>query len=165
MSSMTPDRADHLARVFVCGLVDEVAQGERTGRRVINTGHWSGHFADHPWVVAAEAEGWSRELRGAVILAVKRRMMLHQAHHDIDQLMPPKPVVEFWRGKAASEHDAAAWQEQNFAKHSSRKDEARPLGAATRDVFRQMQRGSRNNFHLTPLNELSLVAKRMGGGS
>jgi hypothetical protein len=149
--------------VFVNGMVDEIKHGERTGRKVIHTAHWSAHFAGHPWVEASEAEGWGRDLRMSVIQTVKRRIMGRHPFHDIDQLMPPKDLVEFWREKAAREREAAAWQEQHFVKHDGKPNEPRPLGAATREVFQKMQRDSRNKFHLDPLAELSAISKRMSG--
>lgn len=173
MMDLTPERADLLARSFVNGLVDEIKHGEKTGRKVIHTAHWSPVFIGHPWVDAAEAEGWGRDLRMAVIRAVKRRMMVGQPHHDIDQLMPSKDWVDFVREKAARERIAVQWRNEIAEKYGSfdayisrtkNADGARPLGAATRDVFHNMQRGSANtHLHLEPLAELERVSKRMSG--
>lgn len=160
---LTPETADFRARVFANGMVDEIKHGERTGRKVIHTGHWSPHFMDHPWVQASEEEGWGRDLRMSVVHTVKRRIMAGQPYHDIDQVMPTKDLVEFWREKAAREREAAAWQEQHFIKHDGKQNEPRPLADATRAVFRNMQRSSPNRFHMKPLAELSEVSKRMSG--
>lgn len=159
----TPERADYLARVFVNGMVDEIKHGERTGKKVLHSAHWAPRFEDHPWVKASEEEGWGRELRTAVIEKVRLCIMGGQPYHDIDQLMPPKHVIDFWREKSAREREALAWRTEYFDKDAGKKIEARPLAVATREVFRQMQRNSQNRFHLKPLAELSQISRRMSG--
>lgn len=143
---ITPETAEFRARAFVSGMVDEIKHGERTGRQVIHTGHWSAHFAGHPWVEASESGGWGRDLRMSVTQAVKRRIMGGRPYHDVDQLMPPKEVVDFWREKAASRSQAAAWQEDHFVTQHGTPAEPRPLGAATREVCQKTKRmtGKRN---------------------
>ncbi len=172
MMDMTPDRADFLARAFVNGMVDEIKHGERTGRKVIHTAHWSDAFAGHPWVEASDKEGWGRDLRMVITLAVKRRMMIGQPHHDINQLMPSKDWVEYVREKSSIEAEAVAWRnamaekhgtfDAYITKHKSGGYVARPLGDATRDAMKGMQRESRNRrLHLEPLAELTGISKRM----
>jgi len=160
---LTPETADFRARMFVNGLVDEIQHGERTGKKVLHTAHWAPRFEGHPWVQSSEEEGWGRELRSSVIAKVRLCIMGGQPYHDIDQLMPPKDLVDFWREKAARERDAMAWRDENFEKDAGKSVEARPLAAATREVFRQMQRKSPNKFHLKPLAELSQISRRMSG--
>lgn len=143
MMDLTPERADFMARSFVNGMVDEIKHGQRTGRKVIHTAHWSPVFLDHPWVKASEVEGWARDLRTAVVLAVKRRIMGRRPYHDIEQLMPQQDLIEFWRDKAARERRAAEWQAAHFVKYSGKANEPRPLEAATRDVFMRRMSGSR----------------------
>jgi len=160
---LTPETADFRARVFVNGLVDEIKHDERTGKKVVHAGHWAPRFEEHPWVQSAEEEGWGRDLRGAVIAKVKLRIMRREAYHDIDQLMPSKELIDFWREKAAREREAMAWRDENFDKDAGKRIDAKPLAAATREVFRQMQRNSPNRFHLKPLAELSQISRRMSG--
>lgn len=169
---LTPETADFRARVFVNGMVDEIKHGERTGRKVIHSGHWSPHFSDHPWVQASEDEGWGRDLRMSVVHTVKRRIMAGQPYHDIDQLMPRKDWVDYVREKALREKAAMAWRDEMTEKHGTfdafmtrvKGDGARPLGDVTRDAFRKMQRGTPNRgLHLSPLAELTTVSKRMSG--
>lgn len=161
---LTPETADFRARIFVNGMVDEIKHGERTGRKVLHSAHWSEHFSGHPWVETSEKEGWGRDLRMSVVQSVKRRIMRGQPFHDIDQLMPPKDLVEFWREKAARERESARWRAEHFVKYDGKPNGPRPLGPATREVFQKMQRDSRNKIHLDPIAELSSVSKRMSGG-
>jgi hypothetical protein len=106
---MTPERADWNARCFVNGMKRHGV----TGKMEPASGEFSSHFLRHPWVRDAVAEGWGKELRGHLILAVKRRIMMGQSHNDIDALMPPKEWVDYAKQQAARYAKAAEFQKAN----------------------------------------------------
>lgn len=137
MTVTSPEDADFKARAFVNGLVDEVdRQGNKTGRKVPHSGHWSAKFRGMPWVEQSEAEGWGLELRSVVIRNVRRRMMINRPFHELDQLMPPKDWVETQRVNACRYALAKQWRDDICAKYGSvdafitkgkRRTEAKPV--------------------------------------
>jgi len=106
---MTPERADWNARCFVNGM----RRHGTTGKMEPAAGEFAPHFLRHPWVREAVAEGWGKELRSHLVLAVKRRIMLGLQHNDIDELMPPKEWVAAAKQQAARFAKAAEWQKEN----------------------------------------------------
>lgn len=176
MQPMTPDRADHMARVFVNGLVDEVlVDGTVTGKKIVHSGHWHGRFKGHPWVEMANAEGWARDLRSAVIAETRRRIMARETYHDINALMPDKDWVEHQRKNAARFEAARKWREEVTESHGGVDDwlrksrggrnDIKPLAVPMRDIFEAMQRNSPNakRLHVNPQVELTPRTRRMMG--
>lgn len=153
----TPDEADYRARVFVNGLVEEIIQGESTGKKVPNSAHWSPFFSSHPWVIAAENEGWGRELRSVVISFVAGRIIRRMPHFEISELMPDQKWVQHARNNAQRYKDAQKWRDGVIEKHGSleafltrtKKSDttARPLGSITIPGLEEMQHASRNSMH------------------
>ena len=174
-NTLTPDKADYIATVYVNGLVDEVlAGGELTGKRIPNSGEWAPRFRGHPYVEQAEAEGWSRDLRAAVKAAVKARVMARRPYHEIDELMPPKEWVTHQRINAERYAKAAQWRREiidqygdvdaYLTRRAGGRVQAKPLGSAVRETFNQMQRASPNRgLHMSRDGELSEVSKRITG--
>ncbi len=108
---MTPERADLAARMFVNG----AERHSKSGLIEPITGAWSARFASHPWAIESDIQGWGRELRTTVIMAVRRRLMGGMALNDIDveDVMPEIELVDCWRAQAKKFADAAAWREAN----------------------------------------------------
>lgn len=92
------DRIDEAART----IVHQLRYNQRAGRLEPATGTWSPAFLEHGLVQQAEAEGWSRELRGYVLREVRRRLMawkpeakgmaimpvFEEIIRDVDDVMP-----------------------------------------------------------------------------
>lgn len=106
---MTPEKADWNARCFVNGL----RRCSATGKMEPAAGEFSQIFHRHPWVRESIAEGWGKELRGHLILTVKRRIMMGVPHSDIDTLMPPKEWIEYAKQQAERYRKAAEWRNAN----------------------------------------------------
>ena len=121
LDEMTPDRADFMARVFVCGLRDaEVKPGHPLhGKRIIASGQWSAHFHSHPWVKGAETEGFSSLLRTHCIHAVKRRIMAGANYSNVTDLMPDRSLMDHWSTQSERYRLAAEWREKAAAEHGS----------------------------------------------
>ena len=107
---MTPERADWNARCFVNGMKRHGV----TGKMEPASGEFASHFLRHPWAREAVVEGWGKELRSHLILAVKRRIMMGQPHNDIDTLMPSRDWVDYAKQQAARYAEAAEFQKSNM---------------------------------------------------
>ena len=107
---MTPERADWNARCFVNGM----RRHSVTGKMEPASGEFAQHFMRHPWVRESVTEGWAKDLRSNLILAVKRRIMTGLSHNDIDSLMPPKEWVDYAKQQAERYRKAAEWQKANM---------------------------------------------------
>lgn len=151
---MTPELADYMARAFVCGLVEQVlVDGTLTGKKVVQSARWHPRFVGHPWVDAADAEGWARDLRTAVIAETRRRIMAKEAYHDVNLLMPDAGWIAHQRAMAEKYAAAKKWRDEVTESHGSvdawlnkhrggGRGEPRPLAAPMRDVFEAMQKNS-----------------------
>lgn len=106
---MTPERADWNARCFVNGMKRHGV----TGKMEPASGEFSQHFIRHPWVRESIAEGWGKELRSHLILAVKRRIMMGLPYNDIEALMPPRDWVDYAKQQAERYRKAAEWRKEN----------------------------------------------------
>lgn len=106
---------DFRARCFVNGTV----KNPRTGKDEPHSGHWSRAFRGHPWVEQSIDEGWGRDLRQHVIMAVKRRILQERPFHQVEELMPDPKWAESTRYHAARYMAAAKWREQVTAEHGS----------------------------------------------
>lgn len=162
------------ARCFVHGMVDEIiAGGVVTGRKVPHAGHWAARFLDHPWVKAAEEEGWSMELRAPVVRTVALRIMAKRPLHDITELMPDEAWIKHTRINAKRYADAKAWRDSvmapgekfdDYLRRSGKGDRvsAKPVGDYSRKVFKEMQRTSPNqHFHRTFEGQIKLTERSM----
>lgn len=109
--AMTPDRADLAARMFVNG----AERHSKSGFIEPITGAWSPRFANHPWAIEGDINGWGKELRVTVIMAVRRRLMGGMALNDInvDDVMPELELVDYWRAQYKKFAEAEAWREAN----------------------------------------------------
>lgn len=107
--TMTPDKAEYLARCFVNG----TRLHGRSNKMEPASGEFSSRFASHPYCREATTEGWGRELRSHLVLTVKRRIMLGTDYRVIENLMPPREWVEVAKSQAAKYQNAAGWQAKN----------------------------------------------------
>ena len=121
MLDMTLDKADYMARVFVCGVRDaEVPEGHALkGKRIIATGSWSPSFLGHPWVKRAEVDGFSPQLRMHCIRAVRGRIMVGANYTNVTELMPSQALIDHWAQQADRYRLAAEWREAAAAEHGS----------------------------------------------
>lgn len=135
------ETCDFRARCWVCGTTRD-----KEGRLTHRTGVWHERFDDHPLVQASEVEGWGRELRSVVIMALTKLMLAGQRSFrfpDIETLMPDGKWVEYARKRAAIYAAAAEWQDANRNESKPSKDQVR-LAKVTRESFRKMQETSAN---------------------
>jgi hypothetical protein len=173
---MTPELADYMARAFVCGLVEQVlVDGTLTGKKVVQSGRWHTRFVGHPYVDAADAEGWARDLRTAVIAETRRRIMAKEAYHDVNLLMPDAGWIKHQRAMAEKYAAAKKWRDEVTESHGGVDDwlrksrggrnDIKPLAVPMRDIFEAMQRNSPNakRLHVNPLVELTPRTRRMMG--
>jgi hypothetical protein len=91
--------SDYQARIFVCGWRRATTADGET-KTIVNASGWNTQFKVHPWVRESNAEGWARNLRQHIVRVVASRMRNGQDFYDIDQLMPPGDLREFWRKQA-----------------------------------------------------------------
>lgn len=114
---MTEDKhAQFLAFIKACehrarGYVQGTAYHDKLKSVQPVSGGWSVHFKSHPRVIEAEAEGYARDLRGALVAECKRRLMYSQDLGEPDELMPNRK--EWWiavREQARREREAKASQ-------------------------------------------------------
>ena len=108
--TMTPEKADYLARCFVNGAARHAA----TGNFEPITANFHERFLDHPWVRDSIKEGWDRELRMHMTHVAKIKLMKTEPLGDIDALMPDKRWVEQARTDAARYAKAAQWRKENL---------------------------------------------------
>lgn len=102
--------ADYRARCFVNGS----KRHEKTGKIEPIAGAWSEAFRDHPYVIEAEYQGWGRELRGAVVSAVKSRIYANKGFGDIDTLMPDRKWVDYAKQQAERARKAQQWRDETY---------------------------------------------------
>lgn len=127
------------------------------------SGKWSVHFKSHPRVIEAEAEGWSPDLRAAVVAECKRRLMAGQDFGEPDDLMPTRR--EWWegvRGNAERFRAAEVYREQTLGPVEA---EPRPrLPRVDREAWRA-RRGARAPKSIEDLTGVVLtdITKRMTG--
>ena len=120
--TMTLDKADYMARVFVCGLREAAgvpASHPLFGKRIIASGEWSTNFLGHPWVKRSQIEGFAPDLRTHCIAAVKARIVAGTDYTNVSDLMPDKAFVEALAAQAARHKAAAEWREQAVAEFDS----------------------------------------------
>lgn len=174
VSSDPVEEVDYRARAFVNGFVDEVKNGERTGKKIVHTAHWAPAFRDHPMVERAEREGWGADLRSHCVRAVMAAMFAGRPHHVIESLMPDGKWVEHISIRAERFAAANEWRDAIIEKHGSlerflarsKKSDttARPLGSIAIPGFTELVRNSPNrHLHRTKDGALSDVSRRMTG--
>jgi len=152
------EQCDHRARCFVCGTTRD-----KEGNLVPRSGEWHSRFKHHPWVQQSTAEDWARDLRGVVIMNLKRRMFREQKSFDykavdIESLMPDGKWIDDTRKKALVELDAVQWRkESGFVPGAGWKDTSKRLADVTSDAFRAMQIKSPNQG----LHRESIVKQRI----
>lgn len=126
-------------------------------------GEWSVHFRNHPRVIEAEREGFSRELRAAVVAECKRRLINGQDFGEPDDLMPRD--AKWWehtkenavRFKAGTE-----WQRENMAAEQADAHKGAPQ-RVDRDAWRSRHERRRPLLGMKANEILSDLSKRMTG--
>jgi hypothetical protein len=106
--------AEYRARCYVNGTV----KNPKNEKIEPASGKWSAQFKSDPRVIESERDGWGKELRSAMILHCRLRIMEGRDLGCADDLMPVRP--EWWRGvreNAARFRRAAEWQEKNLISH------------------------------------------------
>lgn len=119
---------DYRARCYVQGS----AYHEKLKSMQPVTGGWSVQFKSHPRVLEAEAEGWSRDLRAALVAECKQRLMRDQDLGEPDDLMPKRR--EWWEGVRAQ----AARERASDLAMSSGGPVRGPARAALSEVAKRM---------------------------
>lgn len=109
--SMTPEKADYMARCFVNG----AERHSKSGEIEPITGAWGPRFQQHPWCIQSDEEGWGKELRMAVVAAARRRIMGGKMPSDIsiEDMMPPRDLIEHWKRQSERAESAARWRRAN----------------------------------------------------
>lgn len=151
------EKCDWRARCWVCG-----TYRDKEGNITYQTGHWSPRFHDHPWVRESEIEGWGRELRSVVIMALAKRMLIVQhgfRYPAIETLMPDGEWVKNTKRIAAANQAADHWQGENLKVKKSATDHVR-LRDVSRLSFRRMQEKSPNKMLHT---DHQAIARRIIG--
>jgi hypothetical protein len=100
---------DRRARKAVCA----TAWNDRTQREEIVGFRFNPLIAEWPICKQAEAEGWGKELRAALIHSVRQQMFLGQ-DIDVAKVIPPDRWIKETRRHAERYRKAAEWQEQNL---------------------------------------------------
>lgn len=157
MTYIDLDQCDYRARCYVNGTCRD-ADGKVTPL----TGRWHARFDGHPWVMAAEAEGWGRELRSAIVQHLKARMHTQQKAFvwpQIEELMPDGNWIEYTRRQAEAYAIARQWQADRAGLNQPAAQPIHKLPDVTKHAFRRMQQRSRNPVH----RESLLVAQRITG--
>ncbi len=151
------EKCDWRARCWVCGTYRD-SEGKITNQ----SAQWAPRFQDHPWVRDAEIEGWGRELRGHVIMALAKRMLIAQhsfRYPAIEDLMPDAEWVKNTRMRAHVNAAGAEWQAENLKVKKSAVDHVR-LRDVSRHAFRRMQEKSPNRqLHI----DHAAIARRIIG--
>lgn len=126
-----------------------------------HSAHWSQIFRDHHTVQLAEREGWSRQLRSAVFMLVRRAIMDGKPCDDLSQFMPGELWIKHTRERCAIEREAAESQKENPFRFDRPARTQFKKTDVTRQPMTDMQRASRNkDLHREPLTERS---RRMMG--
>lgn len=109
--TLTPERADYMARCLVNGY----EKHSKSGQMEPVAGGWSGRFKSHPWVIQSENEGWGRDLRQSCIGSARERIMAGIKPNDIqpEDIMPKADYVEHWREEARKGREAYEWRLAN----------------------------------------------------
>lgn len=141
----TPEHCAFRAQGVVYGL----RKHGTTGKWVPASGEFSKAFRGHPWVERSIVEGWSANLRAALVRNVTIRMCQDQPFMDIEALMPPADIVEYWSQQARRYREAAEARESGTgAKHDNGLGAfAKVLAPMNRPAFEKMQSESRNGVH------------------
>lgn len=100
---------DRRARKAVCAM----AWNPNTKRDEIVGFRFNPLIADWPICHQAEAEGWGKELRSALIHSIRQQMFLGQ-EIDVAKALPPDRWVADIRDRAAGYRKAAEWQAANL---------------------------------------------------
>jgi hypothetical protein len=100
---------DRRARKAVC----DTAWNDNTKRDEIVGFRFHPMIADWPICRQAEAEGWARELRAALIHSVRQQMFQGQ-DIDVAKAIPPERWIKETRKNAERYRKAAEWQEKNL---------------------------------------------------
>ena len=108
------DEARDKAMRFVCG-----SKRDARGHWVPATGSWDPRWKDHETVRLADAEGWSRELRGACVAIAARKIRAGQPPRALEDVLPEPLWQEEARKQAARYRSAEAWREQVSRDHGS----------------------------------------------
>lgn len=101
---------DRRARRAVCS----VAWNETTKREEIVGFRFNPMIADWPICKRAEAEGWARELRGALIHTIRQQMFVGK-EIDVSDALPPERWINETRQRAERYRKAAEWQAENLS--------------------------------------------------
>jgi hypothetical protein len=97
------------ARKAVCA----TAWNDKTGREEIVGFRFHPLIADWPICKQAEAEGWGKDLRSALIHSVRQQMFLGQ-EIDVAKALPPDRWIAETRRNAERYRKSAEWQEKNL---------------------------------------------------
>jgi hypothetical protein len=104
------------------------------------SGRWSVHFKSHPRVIEAEAEGWGRDLRAAIVAECKRRLLEGKDFGEPDDLMPTRR--EWWEGVRANAERfrlAEIYREQTLGPVDA--EPKQPLPRVDREAWRARREG------------------------
>jgi hypothetical protein len=148
--------SEHRARCYIQGS----AYHEKLKSVQPISGGWSVHFKSHPRVIEAEAEGWGRDLRAALVAECKQRLMHNQDLGEPDDLMPNRK--EWWDG---ARENARRVREADNAGDVA---EAEPRGVLPR-VDRDAWRARREGRKPKPIDSvadgvLTELSQRISGG-
>jgi hypothetical protein len=97
------------ARKMICAS----AWNDKTGREEIIGFRFSPVIADWPICKQAEAEGWGKELRAAMIASMSRAMRKGE-NPEIRDVVPQADWIKTTRANATRYARAAQWQEKNL---------------------------------------------------
>ena len=151
--------ADFRARCWISGTTKD-----KEGKITYRTGCWHERHHHHPWVRESEIEGWSKELRTAIVIPLKKLIFRQQyafkTFPALEDLMPGREWVEAHKRMAVIAAEAAEWQDENLTKTKAAKTGFVQLADVSRRSFQAMQRRSRNT-HLHA--DHAAIAKRIIG--
>jgi len=100
---------DRRARKMICAS----AWNDRTGREEIVGFKFHPLIADWPICRQAEAEGWGKELRAAMIATMARAMRANDSP-DVRDVIPNETWIKQTREHAKRYAQAAQWQNENL---------------------------------------------------
>lgn len=82
-------------------------------------GEFSLRFKSHPWVMAAETEGWAPDLRAHLVRTVKALILAGKPFDNIEDLMPQKSWVDKIQQNASRYALAKDWRDKVIAEHGT----------------------------------------------
>lgn len=72
---------------------------------------WSDRMLAHPLVREAIPGHWDHDLKSYLVATIKRRIIDGKSWTDLDDLMPPRDQIRYWRQHGKDYREAAEWRE------------------------------------------------------